>query len=103
MTKLLERALRDGVKENQCTLGTREVLNSLKNSKLVIISQSMKKEELEKIEENAKKQKVPTLHFKDTSVALGKLCGLQFRVTTISFNTLNESNIQSILKEAETQ
>ncbi len=101
--KVLERALKDGVKESKCTLGTREVLNSLKNSKLVVISQSLKKEELEKIEESAKKEKVPTLHFKDTSVALGRLCGLQFRVTTLSFNTLNESNVKSILKEAETQ
>jgi large subunit ribosomal protein L30e len=101
--KVLERALKDGVKENKCILGTREVLNSLKSSKLVVISQSLKKEELEKIEENAKKEKVPTLHFQDTSVALGRLCGLQFRVTTLSFNTLNESNVKSILKEAETQ
>lgn len=101
--KVLERALKDGVKENKCILGTREVLNSLKNSKLVVISQSLKKDNLEKIEENAKKEKVPTLHFKDTSVALGRLCGLQFRVTTLSFSTLNESNVKSILKEAETQ
>ncbi len=101
--KVLERALKDGVKENKCVLGTREVLNSLKNSKLVVISQSLKKDNLEKIEESAKKEKVPTLHFKDTSVALGRLCGLQFRVTTLSFSTLNESNVKSILKEAETQ
>jgi len=32
---------------------------------------------------------------------LGKLCGLPFRVSTISLKSLNDTNIQSILKESE--
>ena len=101
MSKLLEKALRDAIKEKKCTLGTKEVLNSLKNSKLVVMSQSIKKNSSESFEEDVKKQKVPMVEFKGSSVALGKLCGLQFRVSTVSFTSLSDANIKSILKESE--
>ena len=103
MSKLLEKALKDAIKEKKCTLGTKEVLGSLKNSKLVVVSQSVQKNITENIEESAKKEKVPTVQFKGSSVALGRLCGLQFRVSTISFTSITEANIKSILKESETE
>ncbi|MFQ5573028.1 MAG: ribosomal L7Ae/L30e/S12e/Gadd45 family protein [Nitrosopumilaceae archaeon] len=101
MSKLLEKALKDAVKENKCTLGSKQVLGSLKDSKLVVLSESAQNKIAEKIQSDAKKVKVPTVQFKGSSIALGKLCGLQFRVSTVSFNSLSESNIKSILKEAE--
>ena len=103
MSKLLEKALKDAIKEKKCTLGTKEVLNSLKNSKLVVMSQSIKKNPSESFEEGVKKQKVPLVEFKGSSVALGKLCGLQFRVSTVSFASLSDANIKSILKESENE
>ncbi len=101
MSKLLEKALKDAIKENKCTLGSKQVLTSLKNSKLVILSKSVRQNISEKIQSGAKKAKIPTMQFSDTSVSLVKLCGLQFRVSTISFNSLSDSNIKSIMKEAE--
>ena len=98
MSKLLEKALKDAVKEKKCTLGTKEVLGSLKDSKLVVVSESAHKIS-EKIEESAKNEKVPTVQFKGSSVALGRLCGLQFRVSTVSFTSITDANIKSILNE----
>ena len=43
------------------------------------------------------------VHFKGTSVALGKLCGLPFRVSVISLNTVSNTNIQAIIKEYDTK
>lgn len=101
MSKLLEKALKDAIKANKCTLGSKQVLGSLKDSKLVVVSESAQNPISEKIQSDAKKTKVPTMQFNGSSVALGKLCGLQFRVSTVSFNSLSDSNIKSILKEAE--
>ncbi|MFB5645352.1 MAG: ribosomal L7Ae/L30e/S12e/Gadd45 family protein [Nitrosopumilaceae archaeon] len=101
MSKLLEKSLKDAVKENKCTLGSKQVLGSLKDSKLIVVSNSIQNPITEKIQSDAKKAKVPTVHFDGSSVSLGKLCGLQFRVSTVSFNSLSDSNIKSILKEAE--
>jgi large subunit ribosomal protein L30e len=103
MSKILEKSLKDARKENKLTLGSKEVLNSVNNSKLIVLSQSIDKVMLEKIESDAKKQKVPLVNFQGTSVALGRLCGLQFRISTISFMAIDEANIQSILKDTETE
>ena len=48
MQKLLEKTLKDAIKENQCILGTKQVLNSISKSKLVILSNSVQKETREK-------------------------------------------------------
>ena len=103
MSKILEKSLKDARKENKLTMGSKEVLNSVNNSKLIVLSQSVEKIMLEKIESDAKKQKVPLVNFQGTSVALGRLCGLQFRISTISFTSIDEGNIKSILKDTETE
>ena len=101
MAKLLEKALTDAIKERKRTLGAKQIISSMKNSKLVVISKSVPSETAQKIEESAKNDSVPVLHFNDTSVTLGKLCGLQFRVSVISLNSTSNTNIQAILKEYE--
>ena len=103
MSKILEKSLRDARKEDKLTMGTKQVLSSVKNSKLIILSQSIKKEMLEKIESDAKKEKIPLVNFQGTSVALGRLCGLQFRISTISFTSIDDANIKSILKDTESE
>ncbi len=103
MSKILEKILKDALKEDNVTMGTKQVLNSMKNSKLIVLSQSVQKEMFAKIESDAKKEKVPLVNFQGTSVALGRLCGLQFRISTISFTSLSDANIKSILKDTETE
>ena len=101
--KLLEKALKDAMKEKKRSLGTKQVLNSIKSSKLIVISQSVPKNTAKTIQEEAKKQKVSTVQFEGTSVTLGRLCGLQFRVSTISLPSVSDANIKSIIKESETK
>ncbi len=103
MKKLLEKALKESVKENKSTLGVKQVQNSMKNSKLIVISQSVPEDTAKTIQEKAKKQKISSVQFEGSSVALGRLCGLQFRVSTISLTSITDANIKSILKESETK
>ena len=103
MAKLLEKALTDAIKEKKRTIGAKQIMSSMKDSKLVIISQSVPTAIAKKIEESAQSNNVPIIHFNNTSVTLGKLCGLQFRVSVISLNSLSSTNVQAILKEYETK
>ncbi len=84
MSKLLEKTLRDAVKDDKVIVGTKQVLNSLKNSKLIVVSRSVNETSAKEIDENAKKEKIPLVNFEGTSVALGKLCGLQFRISSLA-------------------
>ena len=101
MQKILEKALKDAIKEKKITMGSHQVLNSIKNSKLVVVSHSLSKEISEKINDEATNSKIPLLQFAGSSVELGRLSGVQFRVSSLSFNSLSDSNIKSILKEAK--
>ena len=103
MAKLLAKALTNAIKEKKRSLGTKQIISSMKDSKLVVISQSVPNETAKKIEDSAQNSNVPLIHFDDSSVTLGKLCGLQFRVSAISLNSLSNTNIQAILKEHETK
>ena len=101
--KQLEKTLKDAIKEDAYILGTKQVLGNISKSKLVLLSKSVPSHISEKIEDDAKKSNVSTISYDDTSVNLGKLCGLQFRVSTISLKSLSNTNIQAILKESETK
>lgn len=102
MSKILEKALKDSIKENKVTMGSKQVLSSVKNSKLVVLSKSVNDEISKQIQENAKKDKVPFVNFQGTSVALGKLCGLQYRISSLSFTSLSDTNVKSIIKDTDT-
>ena len=101
MAKLLEKVIKEAMDEKKCSLGAKEVIGSMKNSKLVILSQSIQKNMLQKIQETATSSKVPTLNFKGSSVELGRLCGTQFRISALSLKTLSETNLKTLLKEVE--
>jgi large subunit ribosomal protein L30e len=66
MSKILEKSLRDARKEDKLTMGAKQVLNSIKNSKLIVLSQSI-------------------------------------RISTISFNAIDDASIKSILKDTEAE
>jgi len=101
MVKLLEKVIKDAMEDKKCLLGTKEVIGSIKNSKLIILSHSVPKNILKKIRETAKNSKTPTLNFKGSSVELGRLCGTQFRISTLSLKILSETNLKTLMKEAE--
>ena len=103
MTKLLEKALTEAIKEKKRIIGVKQIIASIKNCKLVVISQSVPTNKAKKVEEDAQNENIPIIHFEGSSVSLGKLCGLQFRVSAISFNSLSNTNAQAILNEFESK
>ena len=103
MAKQLEKALTDAIKTRKRILGTKQIISTIKDSKLVVISKSVPTLSAKKIQENAQSNNVPFIRFNDTSFVLGKLCGLSFRVSAISLSALSNANVQAILKEYETK
>ena len=103
MARQLEKALTDAIKARKRILGTKQIVSNIKDSKLIVISKSIPTMSAEKIEKTAQENNVPLVHFNGTSIILGKLCGLPFRVSAISLSTVSNTNVQAILKEYETK
>ncbi|HIH45548.1 MAG TPA: 50S ribosomal protein L7ae [Candidatus Nitrosotenuis sp.] len=99
MGKLLEKALKDAINDDKCVLGAKEVIQSIKDAKLVVISKSLTGNELKQIQKSTTDGKISTLNYGGTSIALGKLCGLQFRVSAASLTSIADTNVKAILKE----
>ncbi len=103
MVKVLEKVIKDAVEDGKCSFGSKEVISSMKNTKLVVLSHSVSERMLQKIREAAKNSKVPTLNYNGSSVELGRLCGTQFRISAVSLKTLSDTNLKTITKELETE
>ncbi|ABK77081.1 ribosomal protein L30E [Cenarchaeum symbiosum A] len=101
MGKLLEKALRDAVKEDRCTIGAKQVAGAIKGSKMIVLSRLRQGNDTGEITRGAEEAGVPTVSFEGSSVALGRLCGLQYRVSAISIDAMPEAGIKPILEEAQ--
>ena len=98
--KNLEKTIKDAIISKKCKIGTRQVMGSVKGSKLIVLSDSLFPGDKSKILEEARNSKVPTLPFKGNSVQLGKLCNKPFRISTLSLRIGNEDEIQELVNES---
>ena len=103
MVKLLEKVIKDAIEDDKCYFGSKEVISSMKNSKLIVLSHSVPEKMLQKIQQAAKNSKVSILNYKGSSVELGRLCGTQFRISVVSLKTLTDTNLKGIIKELKTE
>lgn len=103
MAKLLEKIIKDAIEDGKYSFGTKEAISTIKNSKVIVLSNSIAEKTLEQIQEVSKNAKVPTLYYNGSSVELGRLCGTQFRISALSLKTLSDTNLKAITKELETE
>ena len=95
---MLEKALKDGAKEERCVYGAKEVVSGIKDAKLVVVSAGGSASE--SAAEAAGSAGVPSVRFEGNSVALGKACGLQFRVSAVSFKDMPDAGVSAIVSES---
>jgi large subunit ribosomal protein L30e len=100
MAKIMDKVLKDALNANKYRCGTKEVLKSVKGSKLIILSSSVEAENRSKIEEQAKSSNVPIYKFDGNSFKLGKLCNKPFRISIIALKAGTDAQINSILSES---
>ena len=101
MVKIIEKVLKDAMSANKYKCGTKEVLQSMKGSKLIMLSNSLKSESKLKLEEQAKSYKVPLYAFDGDSLKLGKLCNKPFRISVIALKSGTDAEINSIVSDVK--
>ena len=99
MSKLLEQIIKDSLSSNTCRIGGKEVLRSVKNSKLIVCSKSLPADVKINLEQSGKDANVPIYYFNNTSMVLGRLCNKPFRISVISIDNTSKSDISSVLEE----
>ena len=95
MKKILEKTLKNAVKDDSVIIGSKQVLGSLEKAKL-IISSNHNNTAAEKISSEAKRLNVPIINYDGSSVELGKLSGFEYRISVVSFTNISDSDIKSL-------
>jgi large subunit ribosomal protein L30e len=103
LVKVLNKVIKDLVTPGKYKCGLKEVLPSIKGSKLLILSKSVPSLARSEIEEKSKDSMVPIYYYEGNSVQLGKLCNKPFRVSVIALRTGTEEDIGQILSAQENQ
>jgi large subunit ribosomal protein L30e len=103
LVKVLNKVIKDLVTPGKYRCGLKEVLPSIKGSKLLILSKSVPSLARSEIEEKSKDSMVPIYYYEGNSVQLGKLCNKPFRVSVIALRTGTEGDISQILSAQENQ
>lgn len=98
--RILEKVIKDAVTADRYQSGFKEVLQSIKGSKLIILSKSVNSTQRSKLEVQAKAASIPIYEFSGNSVQLGKLCNKPFRITTVAIKSGTAEEIAAIMSEA---
>ena len=97
--KTIEKVIKDAVAANKYKSGIKEVLQSAKSSKLVIVSRSLDASDRAKLDEQTKSGGVAIYEFDGNSVQLGKLCNKPFRVTAIAIKGATDAEVNALMSE----
>ncbi|MDQ3873116.1 MAG: ribosomal L7Ae/L30e/S12e/Gadd45 family protein [Thermoproteota archaeon] len=97
--KTLEKLIKDAVGANKYKSGVKEALQSIKGSKLIIVSRSIAPEDMEKLKEQTESANVALYEYPGTSMQLGKLCNRPFRITAIAIKSGTADEISTLLAE----
>jgi large subunit ribosomal protein L30e len=91
--------IKDAIAANGYKSGVKEVLESVKGTKLVIVSKSIDSDDRARLEGQSKTANVPVYEYPGTSMQLGKLCNKPFRITAIAINSGSAADIEAIMSE----
>ena len=97
--KTLEKVIKDAVGANKYKSGVKEALQSIKGSKLIIVSKSIDLEDMKKLKEQSESANVAVYEYSGTSVQLGKLCNKPFRISAIAIRSGAADEISAIVAE----
>jgi large subunit ribosomal protein L30e len=101
MVKILDKVLKDAVTADKYKCGAKQVLHSIKGSKLIVVSNTIPPNFKSKIELEANQENVPIYPFDGNSFRLGKLCNKPFRINAIALKSGTDAQINSILSDIQ--
>jgi large subunit ribosomal protein L30e len=99
--KKLKKILKDAGTNKKLKTGSKEVLQSIKGTSLILTSGSLPIPMLDKVKKMSEEGKIPLYQYHGNSVQLGRLCSLSYRTSIISLKNVSEDEVNSILTNKE--
>lgn len=97
----IESFLEQVAKKGKIVYGTNEVLEELKGSKAIIVSNSVKPHVRQKLYRDCKRNSIPLIEYDGSSVELARALGKNFRISVLSIKSTGGYDLKEILPEAK--
>lgn len=97
--QVLARVLKEAMKSGKYTIGTKEVISELKNSKMVIAATTPSIDDASKgsLVKEAERNNIPVVRIDKSSAQLGKMIGRPFRVSAIALRVVAEGDFRQLV------
>jgi large subunit ribosomal protein L30e len=94
--QLLGKVLKEAMKSGKYTLGTKEVVEDVKSSKVIIAAGTLPGKPGKQLREEAEKNKVPIVVLQKNSLQLGRLLGRPYKVSAVAIRSISESDLRQL-------
>ena len=95
--KKLKKILKDAATEKKIKNGTKEVLQYIKGTNLILYSNNLPVQTLDKIKKISEASNIPLYQHPGNSISLGRLCSLSYGTSMVSLKNVPEEEVNSIL------
>ena len=96
--KNLEKIIKEAKSSNTYKEGSKEVKSSVKGSKLIIVSTSLRNTDKQFIEKHCNELKVPIYYYSDNSIKLGRLFSRPYRISTVALKSIADEDVKALLE-----
>lgn len=96
--KNLEKIIKEAKSSKKYKEGSKEVKSSVKGSKLIIVSTSLRNTDKQFIEKHCNELKVPIYYYSDNSLKLGRLFNRPYRISTVALKSIADEDVKALLE-----
>lgn len=96
--KNLEKIIKEAKSSKKYKEGLKEVKSSVKGSKLIIVSTSLRNTDKQFIEKHCNELKVPIYYYSDNSIKLGRLFNRPYRISTVALKSIADEDVNALLE-----
>lgn len=96
--KNLEKIIKEAKSSKKYKEGLKEVKSSVKGSKLIIVSTSLRNTDKQFIEKHCNELKVPIYYYSDNSLKLGRLFNRPYRISTVALKSIADEDVKALLE-----
>ena len=96
--KNLEKIIKEAKSSKKYKEGLKEVKSSVRGSKLIIVSTSLRNTDKQFIEKHCNELKVPLYYYSDNSIKLGRLFNRPYRISAVALKSIADEDVNALLE-----
>jgi len=94
--KKLAKVLKEAATNNKLKTGFKEVMQYIKGTKLIVISNSLPVESETKLKKISSESGIEVIRYSGNSVLLGRLCSVSYGTSVVSLKNVSEDEISEL-------